>query len=212
MFTKLLKTIGAILFAFFIYQVLMRLLRRYVKFPAPYFILGFIDRIPTRHWLQPPDDMPSRHGLRPGMKVLEIGPGGGTYTIATARYLGEKGHLTAVDIEPRVIDALSRRIESEGVGNIACQVADVSHLPFNDGQFDAVYLMSVLGELPDLKAALAEFHRVLKPGGVLAISELLIDPDYFLPAHLVRRMGENGFVQTGDWPGIFQYTMTFQPV
>ena len=51
-------------------------------------------------------------------------------------------------------------------------------LPFPDRSFDAAYLVSVLGEIPDPAAALAELRRVLKPGGRLVIGEIFLDPDF----------------------------------
>jgi len=54
----------------------------------------------------------------------------------------------------------------------------VHKLPFDDNSFDVVYTVTVLQELPDKNRALKEMKRVLKPGGILAVTEFLPDPDY----------------------------------
>ena len=69
----------------------------------PQFLANAIDN-PFRRRIQPPDRTPLRHGIEPGMTVLEVGPGSGTYTIATARRIGAQGRLVTVDIEERMIE------------------------------------------------------------------------------------------------------------
>lgn len=89
-------------------------------------------------------------------------------------------------------------------------VADVHHLPFNSEIFDAAYLIAVIGEIPAARDAIRAFYDVLKPGGRLMFSELLLDPDFPLPSTL-RRWG-----QAADWEplslegNLLHYTLTFQ--
>ena len=59
------------------YHTLVRLVRRYYKFPIPHFLANVIDN-PVRRRLQPPETTAIRHGIKPGMTVLEIGPGNGS--------------------------------------------------------------------------------------------------------------------------------------
>ncbi len=105
------------LLIFFIsFQIVLRLVRRIYKFPIPHFLTNLIDN-PIRRRIQPPESTPIRHGIYAGMRVLEVGPGNGTYTLATGLAVGEAGRVAAIDIEPRIIERLWQRVELEGAGN-----------------------------------------------------------------------------------------------
>lgn len=82
----------------------------------------------------------------------------------------------------RALD-LMRRAAGRGLTNIVPRQGDAQRLPYLDHGFDAAYLISVLGEIPDPVAALRELRRVLKPEGRLVVGEVVIDPDFVsLPA------------------------------
>ena len=80
-----------------------------------------------------------------------------------------------------------RRAGERGLANIAPTQGDARRLPYPDGAFDAAYLVTVLGEIPDQEAALRELARVLRPGGRLVVGELFGDPHWVAPAQLRRR-------------------------
>lgn len=187
----------------------VRIVRLFCKFPMPQFFANVIDS-PLRRKIQPPDEIPIRHGIEPGMTVLEVGPGNGTYTIATARRIGDKGKLVTIDIEPEMIERVKRRVEEEGIKNIEAQVADVYNLPFEDGFFDAIYMIAVIGEIPNPDRAIKEFYRVLSSSGILVFSELLFDPDYPRAKTLVRKATSRGFRLKRRVGTSFYYTLIFE--
>ena len=88
--------IGIPLFVIFLHT-LIRIIRHIYKFPMPERFVNLIDN-PLRRRIQPPEPTPARHGIRPGMTVLEVGPGNGTYTLATAKYVGSQGKLYTIDM------------------------------------------------------------------------------------------------------------------
>ena len=189
-------------------HTIIRVIRYFYKFPMPEFAANIIDN-PFRRRIQPPDEMPLRHGIQPGMCVLEVGPGNGRYTIASAKRIGESGRLITIDIEPKMIERVDRRIQEEGIKNIDARVADVFELPFEDGYFDLVYMIAVIGEIPTPERAFSEFSRVLTSRGRLAFSELLLDPDYPRAKKLIDLAEKTGFdliEKLGNWAA---YTLIF---
>ena len=144
------------------------------------------------------------------MTVLEVGPGSGTYTMGAARRIGEQGKLVTVDIEPKMVERVKQRAEAEGVENIEARVADVYELPFDDGAFDVVYMIAVIGEIPEPVRAMQEFHRVLSPSGTLVFSELLQDPDYPLASSVTQMAALAGFRLRRKIGGFFYYTLQFE--
>jgi ubiquinone/menaquinone biosynthesis C-methylase UbiE len=209
MLRRLLTILLGIPILFLTLHTVMRVIRYFFKFPIPEFLAGAIDN-PLRRRIQPPDEMPLRHGIEAGMRVLEVGPGNGRYTLATARRVGDQGKVVTVDIEPKMIDRVRARAEAEGVANVDARVADVYDLPFDEGSFDAAYMIVVIGEIPDPDRAIREFYRVLRPGGTLAFSELLMDPDYPRASTLMHKASAAGFTLREKVGGFFCYTLLFE--
>lgn len=190
-------------------HTMLRIVRYFHKFPMPQFMANLVDN-PMRRRIQPPDETPARHGIEPGMTVLEVGPGNGTYTVASARRVGSEGKVVAIDVEPKMIQRVRRRAQAEGVENIEARVADVYDLPFEDEYFDAIYMIADIGEIPTPEKAMKEFHRVLRPSGTLAFSELLNDPDYPRAGTLIRKAASAGFRLRTRVGNFFYYTLIFE--
>lgn len=126
-----------------------------------------------------------RAGVTPGMRVLEIGPGPGVYTVPLAHRVaihGEHGRITCLEIQPEMIEMLSERLQDAGVQNVEIIQGDGGkQIPLPESSFDMVLLVDVLGEIPEKLVFLRECARVLKPGGTLAVTEQVSDPDFQLP-------------------------------
>jgi ubiquinone/menaquinone biosynthesis C-methylase UbiE len=131
-------------------------------------------------------------GVRPGDRVLEIGPGTGLQALHIASQLGPSGRLDIVDIQQAMLDCVMRRADAKGIGGIVPTRADARELPFADASFDAAYLVCTLGEIPDPLAVLSEVRRVLKPMGNLVVGEF-VDPHYVSLVTLKRYASERGF-------------------
>lgn len=158
-----------------------------------------------RFWLEPPRPVISRARLKevlapePGERVLEVGPGTGHYAVPMAGWVGPDGRLDVLDIQQAMLDHTAAKAASEGLENVVCELGDARSLPYPDATFDAAYLVTVLGEVPDRAQALAELARVLKPGGRLVVGELFPDP------HFVRRSQlEADAAAAGLVPGRFE--------
>jgi ubiquinone/menaquinone biosynthesis C-methylase UbiE len=127
--------------------------------------------------------------LRPGVKVLEIGPGPGRLLIPAAKRVLPEGEAVGIELQPAMIERLKRRADQAGVANLKPILGDATQPHVPEAGFDVVFLCAVLGEIPDRAAALAQCYRALKPRGVLSISEMFGDPHYQTQS-VVRRLAE----------------------
>jgi ubiquinone/menaquinone biosynthesis C-methylase UbiE len=144
-----------------------------------------------------------RSGLEPGMCVLEVGPGGGYLSEQASSMLGEKGHLVCLDLQVEMLHKVRERLGAARAGLVQ---ASGSSLPLRDGSFDLVFLVTVLGEIPDKRAAMAELARVLRPGGTLAVTEAFPDPDY-VRTPVLRRLAREAGLEPGARRGnVLNYT------
>jgi ubiquinone/menaquinone biosynthesis C-methylase UbiE len=107
-------------------------------------------------------------GAEPGHyeRALEVGAGTGYFSINLLK-AGVVGSVTATDISPGMLERLATTASMLGL-EAETVPADAEQLPFEDGSFDLVLGHAVLHHLPSLDRALSEFHRVLRPGGMLA--------------------------------------------
>jgi ubiquinone/menaquinone biosynthesis C-methylase UbiE len=110
--------------------------------------------------------------VAPGQRVLDIATGTGLVAEAALGAVGPSGHVTAADISPDMVEQARRRLAGvpNSAGNVTLQVADGQALDFPDASFDAVLCSLALMFFSDPGRALAEFHRVLRPGGYAAVS------------------------------------------
>jgi ubiquinone/menaquinone biosynthesis C-methylase UbiE len=135
-----------------------------------------------RFWVEAPHPFITRARLReilspqPGEHVLEVGPGTGYYSLPVARWLVPGGRLDVLDVQQEMLDHTLGRAAEEGIDNVVPARADAREMPYPDGSFDAAYLVTVLGEIPDQAAALRELRRVVRPGGRIVVGELFGDP------------------------------------
>jgi SAM-dependent methyltransferase len=108
-------------------------------------------------------------GLRPGLRVLDLGAGAGEQSILAARRVGPNGSVLAVDVSARKLEAAARAAREAGLdGIIATQTADISTLDLGDRRFDVAISRLGIMFMPDATAGLSRVHRALVPGARLA--------------------------------------------
>ncbi|MBO3752740.1 methyltransferase domain-containing protein [Streptosporangiaceae bacterium NEAU-GS5] len=174
--------------------------------PAPY---------ASRFWIQIPRPLVTRRLLlstldpQPGERILEVGPGTGQYSLPVSRQLGPAGTLDILDTRRQTLDRATSRARRAGVGTISPAVGDVRTLPYSDETFDAAYLVTILGDIPDRAPALRELHRVIRPGGRVVFGETMADPDWVSPQALRREAAAAGFHFESHTPAPLGYFLAF---
>lgn len=108
--------------------------------------------------------------LQSGQKILDVATGTGGVAIAAAQIVGSEGKVIGVDISTGMLSQAQRKIEAAGLKNVELQEADADYITFNDNSFDAILCASAIVYLTDIPAALRNWHRFLKPGGLVAFS------------------------------------------
>jgi ubiquinone/menaquinone biosynthesis C-methylase UbiE len=135
--------------------------------------LGYLLASPIRRMLQDPAQVVAPH-VRPGMTVLEPGPGMGFFTLEMARRVGPQGRVVAVDIQPKMLASLARRAARAGVAErVEPRLAGHDSLGIADlaARVDFVLAFAVVHELPDSARFFEEAAAATRPGGRLLIAE-----------------------------------------
>ena len=205
----LLGTIGGVLFFWlFPLKLIARLAHRFgTSAPCPAALSWLVHNPLRRRYMRPVLD---RVGIRPGERVLELGPGPGAFTVDAARHAGPQGRIIAVDIQPEMIAWVEERVREAGLSNVETHVAGAYELPLENESIDRAFVVTVLPEIPDQSRALAELWRVLKPGGRLSITEEFMDPDYPFPRETIRRVEAAGFELVQRFGNFGVYTVNFR--
>lgn len=195
--------------ALMLWSISIFIARRHHPVPMHPMLSMFVDN-PIRRYIYSPSKSLGRIGVTAGMSVLELGPGPGFLTIEAAHRVGSSGRLCSLDIAPAMIAKTKRKLSDEATGNVSPMVGSGEALPFKEASFDLAYLVTVLGEIPDKNRALQELYRVLRPGGILSVSEFMPDPDYPLRRTVTIRALTAGFEPHQQFGNIFNYVLNFR--
>lgn len=129
--------------------------------------------------------------LTPGAQVLDVASGRGACLWPALEAVGPDGFVTGIDIAPGMVEALTVDLCERGITNAEARVGDAEAIDAADGSFDAVLGGFMIFFCPDPARVLAEFARVLRPGGVLALT--IFDGD--TPSKFLRDVGTELFGQ-----------------
>ena len=138
--------------------------------------------------------------------VVEIGCGPGFFSPDLAASV-PRGRLVLLDLQADMFQLARERLA--GFTNVGYVAGDAQALPLGDARFDAAFLATMLGEVPDRAACLDEVHRILRPGGVMGIAETRRDSDFIGLAALRALVESRGFTFRSRWGIPWQYVACF---
>ncbi len=110
--------------------------------------------------------------IQQGWKVLDLGSGGGVDVFLAAKKVGPDGHVTGLDMTDDMLEKARANAKKGGFANVTFTKGDIEEMPFADNSFDLVISNCVINLVPDKRKAYQEIHRVLKPGGMIAIADI----------------------------------------
>jgi SAM-dependent methyltransferase len=138
---------------------------------------------PERDVWQKPGDVVSLLQLWPGNVVADIGAGTGHFEPYLSKAVGANGRVLALDVEPRMITYLGRRVKKEGLGNVTVQRVAANDPGLADGSVDRLLVVNTWHHLPQRALYAAAMNRALRPGGFVVVVDFTPESPEGPPAH-----------------------------
>ena len=113
--------------------------------------------------------------IKPGETVIDLGSGAGNDVFIAQRLVGATGKVIGVDITQAMIDLAHQNASKLGYKNVEFRLGDIEHMPIDDNTADVVVSNCVINLVPDKLKAFQEIHRVLKPVGRFAVSDIVVN-------------------------------------
>jgi SAM-dependent methyltransferase len=171
----------------------------------------------SREREEQPERMLDALGLRPGMRVADVGAGVGYHTLRLARRVGPTGRVWATDVQEEMLERLGARVAAEGLSHVTPVLSGPDRTGLPPGAVDLVLMVDVFHEVAEPQAFLASLREALAPGGRLALVEFRAE-DPAVPvreehkmsvAQVDAELAAGGFVRVGRFDGLPRQHLLF---
>jgi ubiquinone/menaquinone biosynthesis C-methylase UbiE len=165
------------------------------------------DDAPLAFWDRYGRGTVERIGLKPGQSVLDVGCGTGASALPAAEIVGAEGWVLGVDLAEKLLEQAAAKAAAKGLTQAEFRPGDMSALGFADGHFDAVVSVFSIFFVPDMETQMAELWRMVKPGGVLAITtwgHSFWEPVYSVWREAIKEMRPDLYTAFNPWDRISQ--------
>jgi ubiquinone/menaquinone biosynthesis C-methylase UbiE len=189
---------------------------RRVALPMSYHGIPWLNR-PERVDEEKPIEMLEQLRLQNGMTICDMGSGDGYYTFKMASLVAPKGRVIAVDIQPEMLQALSKRMQEVKVENIDTVLGELWDPKLEASSLDVVLMVDVYHEFSHPVQMLAAIRKALKPDGVIALVEFRaedptvpIKPEHKMTkAQAIKEYRANGFKLVREYDKLPQQHLMF---
>jgi len=200
-------------------QGVTKYLGRRVAQPMGYMHMNWLSR-PERIQEENPQEMLSQLGLKDGLVVCDLGSGDGYHTLQMAPRVGPKGKVIAVDIQPQMLQELSRKLAEKQLENVETVLGELWDPRLPENGVDLVLMVDVYHEFSHPVQMLAALRKALKPSGLIALVEFRAeDPTVLIraehkmsKAQILKEYQSNGFKVAKEYDKLpWQHLMFMQP-
>ena len=153
------------------------------------FFFGF------RDLFSPPKKILEKAGIKANDTIVDYGCGPGGYTLSAAQLVKPSGKVYAIDIHPLAKKMIIRKAQRKGLSNIECIQSDCQ-TGLEQKSVDMVLLYDVLHMLRDYESNVKEFHRILKPEGILSVND-----HHYTEEVIIRKIITSGFFELKEQNG-----------
>jgi ubiquinone/menaquinone biosynthesis C-methylase UbiE len=163
-----------------------------------FWMIKFMHDNPLASILKNPYRLLEIAGLRPGQKVIEVGPGPGFFTIPAAKIVEADGLVYAMDINPLAIRRIEEKMRKYGIDNIQPILGNAAYSGLQDSSIDLAFIFGLRYIAGGLSNLISEMRRILKAGGILSFEKTKGSD-----ARLVEEVERAGFTKTARKGRIF---------
>ncbi len=142
---------------------------------------------------------------------MELGPGPGYFSLPVAKKI-TKGKLYLADIQQEMLDYAKKRLEKKNINNVEYYLCNGETFDLHSNYFDVIYMITVLGEVENKESYIKEFYRMLKPNGIVSISELMGDPDKMSIDEIKTLFEKYGFKLYNKYGTKKNFTVNFKKI